>query len=64
MSDEQKSEKPSDDNGNIEGGPTGIKIPVRRSDVGPYVKWIILAIAFGIAVLCVGGAVRLAVGGL
>ena len=62
MTDEQKREQ-QDDNGNIEGGPTGIKIPVRRSDVGPYVKWIILAIAFGIAVLCIGGAVRLAFGG-
>lgn len=63
MTDEKPAEQP-DDNGAIEGGPTGIKIPVRRSDVGPYVKWILLAIAFGVAVLSIGGAVRLVIGGL
>ena len=60
MNDEKPHE--SNDNGNIEGGPTGIKIPVRRSDIGPYIKWLVFAIAFGVVVLSIAGAVRLVIG--
>lgn len=66
MTDEHKPDQ-RDDIGDIEGrGPagTGLKIPVRRSDVGPYVKWILISIAFAIASLAVGGAIRLVIGGL
>ena len=64
VSDEKRAE-PDDDDA-IEGKGLGgsIRIPVRRTDVGPYIKWVVISIAFGVAVLCIGGAVRLVLGGL
>ena len=62
MNNEKQPE--SQDEGNIEGGPTGIKIPVRRSDIGPYIKWLILAIAGGFFVVCVGFAISLVISAL
>lgn len=64
MTDEKPAE-PSD-NGNIEGSALGgsVKIPARRSDVGPYLKWIIIAIAYTIAAAGTGFTIRMVLGGL
>ena len=64
MSDEKPEQ--SSDNGNIEGTALGggVKIPVRRSDVGPYIKWIIIAIAYAIAAAGTGITIRMVLGGL
>jgi len=36
-----------------------IRIPLSRADIGPHVRWLVFAIAFGVAVLAIGGAIAL-----
>lgn len=66
MTDGHKPEQPDDDEAIRAEGPAGtsIRIPASRSDVGPYIKWVVIAIAFTIAVLGIGGCIRLILGGL
>lgn len=36
-----------------------IRIPLSRESITPHIKWLVFALAFGVAVLAIGGAIAL-----
>jgi hypothetical protein len=64
VTDERRADEPEHEAIEGKGFGGSIRIPASRTDVGPYIKWVVISIAFGVAVLCIGGAVRLVLGGL
>lgn len=57
---EQSHHQDSDDTAIEAKGIWGsIRIPLSRESITPHIKWLVFALAFGVAVLAIGGAVAL-----